>query len=291
MAPRSYGIPSPLNRSFLDHEIALRVFGMSLQPSPIKQILFFIGGILITIWAVTATPLRDAHPGLITLFVIWALVATFYLGGLTKTKELRVVRVPALLAYLPKKAREVFVRRGSDPGGFYSMVGISHIAENGRITFDDGSAGQVYMVVGSASRLLFDEDQTAILNRRDAFWRKVPTSCSFTEITTKEPQRVVDQLANLEHRNRNLEIRDPDLIELLDEQYDILTGHVGGKFTSIHQYQLLRGRTANALRQGHQILQVEAESSSLVIKEISMLDRSETERMLRVFYQSADQAA
>ncbi|WP_026820749.1 hypothetical protein [Arthrobacter castelli] len=288
MAKEVFKMPSSLNRSFLDHEITLTGGGWQAKPSPIKQLLFLTGGILVTIWFVSSTFVAHASIGIIVLFVIWSLAMVFYLGGLTKTKELRLMTVPALLSYLPARARKMVARRSSDPSEFASIVGINSIEEDGRIDFSDGSVGQLYLIVGSASHLLFDEDRRGILNRVDAFWRKVQTSCEYIFITTKEPQRIHHQVANLEQRNRELQVRDPDLLELQDEQYDILTEHVGGKFTSIHQYVLLKGVSADGLRQGQMILQSEAEGSSLMVKEITMLDREETRQTLRVFYQGVD---
>jgi hypothetical protein len=288
MAKLGYKVPPSLNRSFLDHEITLSKGGWAAKPSPIKQLLFFGGGLLALLWITTSTFVSNAGPVFITLFVVWGLLAIAYFGSMTKTKELRAMNVPALLAYAPKAARHVFTRRSSDPSGFYSIVGIDSIDEDGRIHFSDGGEGQVYLVVGSASYLLFDEDRTAILDRVDSFWRKVDTTCEWSFITTKEPQRVYHPVENLERRNQNLQIRDPDLIELQNEQYDILTQHVGGKFTSIHQYLLLKGKSADALRRGHMVLQAEVEGSSLMVKEATVLDREEAVPMLRVFYQGVD---
>ncbi|MDO4254301.1 MAG: hypothetical protein Q4C81_04025 [Kocuria sp.] len=289
MAKMSYKVPTSLNRSFLDHEITLSKGGWAAKPSPIKQLFFIGGGMLALLWVTTQTFVGSSGPVFITLFVIWGLLAIFYFGGMTRTKELRAMTVPALLAYAPAKARHVYTRRSSDPSDFYSIVGIDGIEEDGRIHYSDGGEGQVYLVVGSASYLLFDEDRISILDRVDSFWRKIDTTCEWSFITTKEPQRIYHQVANLEHRNQALEVRDPDLIELQNEQYDILTQHVGGKFTSIHQYLLLKGKSEDALRKAHLVLQAEVEGSSLMIKEATVLDREETEPMLRVFYQGIEQ--
>lgn len=288
MAKQGYKVPSSLNRSFLDHEITLSKGGWAAKPSPIKQLFFFGGGGLLVLWISTSTFISEAGTTAITLFVIWGLAVTVYFGGMTRTKELRVTHIPALLAYFPKRARQVYTRRSSNPSDFASIVGIDGIDEGGQINFADGGKGQVYLVVGSASYLLFDEDRVGILNRVDCFWRKVDTNCEWAWITTKEPQRIYHQVASLERRNQALATRDPDLIELQNEQYDILTGHVGGRFSSIHQYLLLKGKSADALRRGHMVLQAEVEGSALMIKEATMLDREETESMLRVFYQGID---
>jgi hypothetical protein len=288
MAKTFYKVSTSINRSFLDHEITLSKGGWAAKPSPIKQLFFVGGGLLALLWAATSTFVSDAAPAIVVLFVIWGLAVIIYFGGLTRTKELRVMTVWALLAYAPSRARHVFARRSSDPSDFHSIVGISEVEEDGRIHFADGGEGQIYLVVGSASYLLFDEDRIAILDRVDSFWRKVDTTCEWAFITTKEPQRIFHQVANLERRNQALEVRDPDLVELQNESYDILTQHVGGKFTSIHQYLLLKGRSADALRRGHLVLQAEVEGSALMIKEVTALSRDGAVSMLRVFYQGVD---
>lgn len=288
MAKMSYKVPAGINRSFLDHEVVLSKGGWAAKPSPIKQLLFFGGGLLVLLWVTTSTFIASASPGFIAMFVIWCIALIVYFGGMTKTKELRAMSVPALLLYAPARSRHVYARRSSNPSDFYSIVGIDGIDEGGRIHFADGGEGQVYLVVGSASYLLFDKDRVGILDRVDAFWRKVDTNCGWAMVTTKEPQRIYHQVASLERRNRVLEVRDPDLIELQNEQFDILTQHVGGKFTSIHQYLLLKGKNADALRRGHMVLQAEVEGSSLMIKEATVLDREETQAMLQVFYRGID---
>lgn len=287
MAKTSYKVPASLNRSYLDHEISLTKSGWP-GPTPIKQLLFYGGGGFVVLWAASSTFIKSSGPVFITLFVIWGLATVAYFGSRTKTKELRAMNVPALLSYLPPSARKVLTRRTSNPTDFAGIVGIDGIDEDGRIHFSDGGKGQVYLVVGSASAMLFDEDRTSILDRIDGFWRKVDTTCEWIFITTKEPQRIYHQVASLEERNQALEIRDPDLIELQNEQYDILTQHVGGKFQSIHQYLLLKGKSEDALEKGNTLLQAEVNGSGLMVKEATMLDREETITMLQVFYQGVD---
>lgn len=288
MAKSVYKIPASIDRSFLDHEIMLNPGGISMRPSPIKQLLFYGGGGFLVMWATTSTFISGSGPLLIGLFVLWGVLMIGYFGQLTKTKELRATSIPALLEYFPRRFRHVYTRRSSDPTDFSSIVCIERIDDDGRIHFADGGQGHVYLVVGSASYLLFDEDRTAILDRTDAFWRKVDAGCEWVTITTKEPQQIYRQVASLEQRNLALEYRDPDLVELQREQYDILTEHVGGKFSSIHQYLLVKGRSADALRRAHMLLEAEIDGSPLMVKEASVLDREETELTLRTFYQGID---
>lgn len=282
----NYRVPAPINRGVLDHEITL----WSGQSSPVslKQVVFYIGAIILIAWAAMNTFISNAGALWIGVFVCWGAVAGFYLGGMLKTDELRIQSVGAFLAYIPKAARNVVTRRGSDPSNFFQIAGIKGIDHDGGIHFADGSVGQVYLVAGSASYLLFDEDRDAILDRVDSFWQKAKTSCSYTFITTKEPQRIDRQMAHLERRNRALKVRDPDLLELQNEQHDILKGHVGGRYPSIHQYVLAKAKSPTALLQGHQILEAEASASPLMIQEITILMKGDAQAMLRMLYTGAD---
>lgn len=284
MPKKVYKIPSSLNRSFMDHELALSGGGFQMKPMPVKVILFWVASVLGLFWVTMSTFVSAADWWLIFLVVVIWLVATAFLGQYSKTKEMKFMSVPALLAYLPAAARRVLTRKSSNPSGFYQIVGINSIEDTGLIKYADGTFGQAYLVVGSASILLFDDDRKNILDRVDGFWRKVEPTCEYIFMTTKEPQRVYRQIANLERRNLALTTADPDLKELLDEQYDILTSHVGSSFKSIHQYLIIKADNMESLRRAHTVLQAEGESSSLMIKNWSMLNAAEVTEMLSVVY-------
>ncbi|WP_311259988.1 hypothetical protein [Microbacterium sp. WCS2018Hpa-9] len=284
MAKLNYKIPVSLARSVLDHEITLSGGGFQMKPLAMKVLFFYVGSILILIWAVGNTFLKHANPFLLIAIVIWWLVATAFLGKYSKTKELNLKSIPALLNYLPKSARRVPTRQDSDPSGFYSVLGIDEIDANGFITWGDGTVGQAYIVVGSASVLVFEQDRISILDRVDAFWRKIDTTVELIWVTTKEPQRVYRQLANLERINRGLEVRDPDLQELMEERYSILRDYVGDSFTSIHQYVLIKADNREAFRKAQVVLQAEAEESSLMMKQLTPLNGNEVQEVLRSVY-------
>lgn len=288
MAKDTYKIPPSLARSFLDHQIPLPLFGMTPRPTPIRQLLFYAAGIIVVLWASMSTFIKSSGPVPIALFVIWALAAVAYLGRLTRTKQLTVQSVPALVNYIPTGARRLVTRRSGDPSAFASVTGLQSVDDEGVLHFYGGAAARIYLVVGSASYMLFDEDRTAILDRVDAFWRKVPTGVQFTWLTTREPQRIYHQVASLERRNRALVSRDADLLALQDEQYSILVDHVGGQFMSIQQYLVVRGRNPDALHQGETALAAEVETSSLMIKEATRLSVEDTEAVLRDLYRGLD---
>lgn len=284
MAKSSYKIAVSLARSFLDHEITLSGGGWQVKPLPLKVILFWVGSILGLLWLLTSTFIKQADWWLIMLVIIWWLTATAFFGKYSKTKELKLSSVPALTNYIQPGARRVVTRRSSDPSAFYSIAGLESVDETGFITWADGTVGQAYLVVGSASVLLFEQDRISILDRVDAFYRKIDTTCELIWLTTKEPQRVYRQLASLERRNQALDVRDPELYELMEEQHSILTKYVGGSFSSIHQYLLVKADNLEALRRAHVVVEAEAEESALMIKQLTQLERDDTLEMFQTVY-------
>lgn len=287
MAKERYIVPVSLDRTILDHELTLSSNAMRLKPLPMKVIFAYIGSITVLMWLLTGTPLKGASFGYLVLISVWWIAATAYFASYSKTKEMRGEMIMALINYLPKTARKVLTRSDSSPGQFHSIVGIKDVDEKtGFITYADGMVGQAYAVVGSASCLLFDQDRDAILNRNDRFYRKLEPGVEWVFITTKEPQRVHTQIATLEKRNRRLspDARDPELVALMDEQYQSLKSYVGASFFSIHQYLILIARNEEDLRKAHNLLDSEAGDSSLMFKEVTMLTYDETIDLLRTHY-------
>jgi hypothetical protein len=284
MSKTTYKIPTSLDRTFLDHEITLTGGGWQGRPTPMKVLLFWAGSILGLFWVTTSSFVSSASWFWIVLTVIWWISATAFFGGYSKTKEMKFTMVPALLHYAPSSSREVIVRRGSNPSGFYSVLGIESISETGLIKWLDGTVGQIYLVVGSASILVFEDDKRDILHRVDSFYRKIDTTVELAWVTTKEPQRVWRQLGNAERLNVGLDVRDPELFALLDERVDILNDYVGKVFNSIHQYLVIKGDNLEALRRAHSILTAEVDDSSAMIKQCTMLGRADAYEMLKTIY-------
>lgn len=284
MAKKVYKIPASIKRSFLDHEIALQGGGFQMPATPMKVILFWVVSVFALFWLLSSTFLKSADLWILVLLVVWWFAATGFFGAYSKAKEMKWQQLPSLAAYNGKANRVINTRKSADPSPFYQIAPIKSIDRTGYITWADGTVGQAYLVVGSASVLVFAQDKVSILDRVDSFWRKVDTASEYSFITTKEPQRVYRQLAALERRNRALEVRDPELFELMEEQFDILKDYVGGSFNSIHQYLVVKADNPEALRRAHTVVTAEAEESSLMIKQITMLDGDEAEEMLRAVY-------
>lgn len=285
MAKGIYKVPVSIDRSRLDHEIVLESekTGFRLKPMPVKVLLYWCAVIFMVFWGAFRSPISNGSFIWPVLFVIWAIPVAIYFGRQLGTKEFVFAQFPALLGYLPKAKRKLVTRRSSSPYDFMEMIGIRQIEENGLIHYLDGSVGRMYNVVGSASRLLFDQDRAAIIDRVDKFWRKIDTSSEFIIFDLQEPQRVAKQVTQLEARNQYLQKTGkmtPALMKLQEEQFDILTEQVGGKFNSIHQYLVIKSPNMNTLMSAHNVLRGEVQASQMMFKACVALDAEQTEKAL-----------
>lgn len=268
MAKPAYKIPFDLNASYADMEIAIRTKdGMGFKPLPMKIVLAYVGGAVCSFWVMTQTFIHYGSLGHKILFLaVWAMFMALFFKQ-DPTQRMQISLVPVLFNYIPKTSRVVMTRKGSNCLPFYAIVGIKSIDKRtGLVTFEDGTFGYWYRVVGSASILLFDSDRTAILDRVDAFYRKMNTESEVIFLTVKSAQAIYKQLAALKTLYDNLETRDEDLIDLANEQFDVLKNYVGGTFKSIHQYMILKCDNKEILQQTKNILQSEVENSSMMIK-------------------------
>lgn len=312
MARPTYKIPAPLKRSMLDHEIVISTQGMQLKPVPLKVVLYWLGVLMLAMLLVSRTFIGSSGMFLIVLFLIWLFAAAVFFGQYSKTKEMKFQQIPAMIQYSLKHNRRVMTRNSSNPFGFMTITGIRSIDEDGLITFVDGSVGQLYSVVGTGSRLLFDGDKDAIIARVKSFWEKIDTTCEWTFITMREPQQITQQVAAAERRNYNLTVptlrgvrkypdADPrghsDLHDLLQEQYELLQhvngvrrdGSKGAKFMSIHQYLLIRASSLENLQFAHGVLEAEVNASSAMFKQCRVIDSGrKTVEVLKTFYQGRE---
>lgn len=284
MSKGRYRVPISLDRSTLDHEITLEGKGMRMRPLPVKVLMYWFLAFVMIAFILVKSPFSAAPVWMLFFLFVWMVAAVVVMGKRTKTNEFTFMQVPALIAYLPRPARKVMARRNSKPFGFMSIVGIKSISRTGIIYFVNGDVGQMYSVVGSASRLIFDSDRDAIMRRVDAFYRKVDDECSWIQITTKEPQRVFEQVAAVEQQNLALVYTDPDLRSLLEERLTVLTTQVADTFESLHQYLLVRGPRLKSLQNAHKSLVGERTHSSLFLRRCEILKGDATLKVLGSVY-------
>lgn len=286
MAKQTYKIPESINRSYLDHELVLATKSFQMQPLPMKVVLFWAASIMGLLWVCMSSPLKSAGVALIP-FGIWWLVASAIMGKNSRTREMAFQSVLPALNYVQKANRLITTRSNSDPSKFFSVAPYRSIDKSGLIEFADGTVGQAFLVVGTSSRLVFEQDKIDILDRVDKFWRKVGTDVEYSFITTKESQRVYRQLAALGRLAEKEQTGDPELRALMEERKDILIDFVGKKFTSIHQYLVLKADNLESLQKSYSVLLDEIENSSLMIRQCTKLEYDDAIELLSGLYQPA----
>lgn len=291
-----FKIPSGLNNSVLDKEVPIEFKSATTPPIPVRVLLYYIVTVSFVIWSLMQTFMGRGPAWLIALYVLLAVYSIIFFGTYSKTKEMRWQSVPALMRYAARESRRLRTRRTDDAGAFRRLVNIKDIESDGLIRFNDGGVGRMFVVVGNASRLLFDQDKAHILDRVDAFWKKADVNCEHIYITSKESQEVYHQVAALDRRNERLRVDDPELRELIAEQVEVLENWVAGTdrdkgislFNPIQQRLVIRSTNEEQLRLAVALLRDEARSSSLMFKSVTPLDRKGVERAMRMIYRGRD---
>lgn len=275
-AKSSYKIPASLADGYTSMDIAMSTKdGSVARIFSIKVILAILVAFIGYFFVLTQTFIKGGTLLQKILFTVLWIAWSVLLIKTDKTNRMNFQKIVTLLAYIPRKARHVITRKTSKVNGFYSISNLSDIDKKGMITFNDGTYGYLYRVVGSASILLFQADQDAIISRVDNFYRKQDTNVEVIFITSKESQKVYRQVANLQETYDNLAVDDPELKMLLEEQFSILKNEVGGTFKSVHQYMILKADNKEALIRARNILQSEVENSALMIKQCVPLRRKD----------------
>ena len=288
MAKPSYKIPTSLDKSYLDMEIALKTNDGIGKSFSIRVIFIAIIGILLGFFILNNTFMSVASAFIkFAFFVLWLLTAYLMLKR-DATGESRYTLIPAMFNYLPKKSRRINTRILSNPFDFYVLAGIKAINSNGRIDYLDDSFGIMFEVIGSASVLLFEDDKNAILNRVERFYTKIKTNAEWSFITVKKPQKVYKQVGNLKKKYDNLDTADPDLKAMANTQFKVLTDIVGEEYRSIHHYLLIKAENLEALKMAQNILQNEVEDSSKMFKRCVVLSRDDVDEVLSAIYQGGD---
>ena len=287
MAKKSYRVPYSLNQSYADMTIALNSKDGSVgKILPMMVVGTYVISILACLVVVMRTYIgsRGSTFEVILFIALWSAL-TVVLAKYDGTRRMNMQRVVTLINYLPSRARHVYTRTTRSAVPFYHIVGIDKVEQDGLVLYNDNTFGYFYRVVGSASILLFDADQEAILTRVDNFFKKWQTDSEIIFITAKEGQKIYRQLAHLQKRYENLQNDDAGLRDLAEEQFRILRDYVGKEFKSIHQYMVIKSASKEALRVANSILQSEVENSSLFIKQCVPLEKDDTIEVLRSIYQ------
>lgn len=191
----------------------------------------------------------------------------------TRTGELSYTNLTAMTDYIPNYMRKISTTRNSAVNTFYQTYGIANVDDKtGDIRYLNGDFGALLSVSGSGSILVFEEDQSDIIDAADNFWRKIDVGMQITQITIKEGQRVDLQLGNYQRRWDRIAASKMDkgtrdlLGDLMDAEVGLLANDVSMNYRSIHQYWLLRTRSSESLKSLKNLIKHDIENSGLMIK-------------------------
>ena len=287
-----YKIPESLDKNYGDTQIALTTSkGLAMRPLPIRVIGGFVAGFLVVVWLMTNSFMIYSSlkirllTGCILLYLIYMLLWPDHTG------ESQYSLISALISYLPKAHRNVYVRRTQPANNFMHVSGISQIyPKHGLIRFTDGSFGYAYRVVGNASVFLFNEDRDMVLNRVDNYYRNMKPDYTLIYLSAKEPQHVGTQLERMKKRFAKLQRKGQatkDLAAIANMEYRMLHDEIGQHFRSINQYLIIKAPNPEALTTGKALLIAECQSEKM-FKEADALFDKELERMLADIYQGRE---
>lgn len=282
----SYKIPDNLDKSPLDTEITLSSRkGVALRPMPVRIIFGFVFGALFIVWLVGSSFMRPSPMGLKILMVALMIGLLTMILIPDRTGSSRYILIPALFNYIQGANRKVIVRSNLPANNFQHVSGINNVyPQQGLIRFTDGWYGYAYRVVGNASILLFEEDRDAVINRVDAFYRKMKTDYQLIFLTNREPQHVQLQLASMRNQFQNLSVKTQDLAAVANMEYRIMNENVGHHYRSIHQYLIIRAENPEALNLGKNMLLAECDNSKRMFKEADALLDQDIIDMLKPIY-------
>ena len=286
---QSYKIATSLDRSYLDVEVAMQTkSGVGLRPLPfyvliIWMVAIFGGFIVITS---DSLPVHNLPFPLQVLFGGALLGLTYFASSRDSGNQMRALAIRNMCTYMFVKNSRVLKTRSTDMATqFYRLVGIKDINEKtGMVSMMDGTFAYFYRVVGNASSLLFDTDKSAIVDRVDNFYRKMPDFIRMEYVTVKEPQKVVTQKLQMKRLYQSLRVRDKDLLGIMQENYKILDEYVGGEFKSIHQYMILYAGSKDYANKAHTILMNEVHNSGLMLSAVEPLYTEDILGLLRTVY-------
>jgi len=270
----SYKIPQRLNSKYLDIEISPSKDG-SVSPISMKLIVGVLMSFVFCILFLTKSFMVYATTGTKVLFVIAWIILTVVVLTKDKSKIFRFELVQPLIDYLPKRKRMVWTRKSASASGFYDIAGIKKIDRDGIITYDDGTFGFMYEVAGSASILLFDDDTNRILEEVNQFFKKQPLDCEYIFLTLKSAQKIDTQIASMSIYYSIMN-KDPDLVKIANERYDVLKTVVGKEMKSIHQYMIIKAKNMEALMDGVNVVVGIYNQSQNVFKVLNPMDKDKS---------------
>ncbi|PAE87664.1 hypothetical protein [Shouchella clausii] len=288
MAKQRFKIPTTLDVSYFDMEFNVKSKnGVGLnRPVSAKVIVFTLLAAFAWFYLVFQTFIWEGGILLIIGFTITWCILSVLLVRADKTNRMGLELIFSMINYLPKSGRYVPVRMSDVVHPLKYLLNVDTIdPEDGRIHFLDGQIGHGYHIVGSASALMFAQDKQIILDKVDAFYRKLPVGVEIIYDSVYEGHSVEEQLQAVEQTKQELNVKSKGLDALLKEQHDILKYAINNNqgLTSLHQYLVVRAPSEAALTEFENLLIGDVEGDGLMFRLAKTLSYKEMERYFKSF--------
>ncbi|MGX1195860.1 hypothetical protein [Metabacillus sp. SLBN-84] len=288
MAKTRFKIPTSLDVSYFDMEFNVKSKnGVGLnRPVSAKTILFTLLAAFGWFYLVFQSFIgKGGIPIIIGFTIAWVILSVLLVRA-DKTNRTGLELVLSMINYLPKSGRYVPVRMSDTVYPLQYLLNVRDVdPEDGRIHFLDGQVGHCYHIVGSASALMFEQDKQMILNKVDAFYRKLPVGVEVIYDTVYEGHSVDEQLEAVKEAKKALVVKSKGLNALLKEQHDILKYAINNNqgLTSLHQYLVVRAPSDAALAEFENLLIGDVEGDGLMFRLAKTLNYKEMERYFGSF--------
>ncbi|MCC2249010.1 hypothetical protein JUJ52_03435 [Virgibacillus sp. AGTR] len=288
MAKQRFKIPTTLDVSYFDMEFNVKSKnGVGLnRPVLAKTILFTLLAAFCWFYLVFQTFIgKGGIPVVIGFTITWTVLSVL-LAKADKTNRTGLELMFSMINYLPKTGRYVPVRMSDSVHPFKYLLNVDTVdPEDGRIHFLDGQIGHCYHIVGSASELMFEQDKQTILDKVDAFYRKLPVGVEVIYDAVYEGHSVEDQLQAVKQTKQDLNVKSKGLNTLLKEQHDILKYAINNNqgLTSLHQYLVVRAPSESTLVEFENLLIGDVEGDGLMFRLAKTLNHKEMERYFKSF--------
>lgn len=276
-----FKIPMLLDQSYLDLEFTFRTKdGLSLRPLSAKTVLIILSSVMLWFFLMFKSFIPSGGIIAIIIFTLAWIFITVMMAKTDKTKRSGLELIIPLINYVPNQNRNVSLRLVDDVTRLQNLTKVKDVSEeDAMIYFTDGTIGFAYRIVGSASILMFDQDKLMILNKVDAFYRKLDSNIELIFDTVKESQRTDVQLKSLKQkyaRYKQSGTNSPGLTQLFHEQHDVLKIGVGDRFKSLHQYLIVKANNPDALMGFEQLLRSDVENEGIMFKRAEALSYADT---------------
>lgn len=295
LAKNSYSIPLDINKGQVDRQFQLKIKsqGIKLTKRPVTMLTLFIwlfAGLALLFLLFNTFIGKGSIFGAI-VFSIGYVVILFILSKQDASKRYGYELLAVYIEYVLRKTREVILRKGSDLEYARKFFGVKTVEktgyESGLIRQVDGRWARIYVVAGTASAMLYPDDQARLLDKTAAFYKSFDESTDIIFDTGRELQRVDYQLIANDQLKR--QVYDKQLLRLFDEQEYYMKVGIGGYkdpnarasgdvdssddgYYSIHQYMMLISDSKQSLYDAENEVFSNFENDGYVFKYVRPLE-------------------